>query len=158
MRHVPEIVFWVAACTGTWLLTLSSVSTSELVTGPVCALPCAVLAVAARYAVRRSWRPRIGWLRWLLPLPVAVVADTGRVLGVAARALLGRPVPSGQLRTIGLPHDRTAAVRRARQAAAVLLVTAAPGTLVIDIDPEDDDAVLHALGDGRPHLEEAVRR
>lgn len=156
MRHLPEILFWEAACTGVWLLTLSSISMPELVTALVCALPCAVLAVLARHSVEGSWLPRAAWARWLLPLPVAVVADTGRVLRLAVLALFARPIPAGELRTVRLTHDREGRVWRARQSAAVLLVTAAPGTVTLDVDQDSSDAVLHALGAGRPQVEEAV--
>lgn len=158
MRHLPEFLFWEAACTGVWLLTVSSVSAPELVAALVCALPCAVLAVVARHAVEGSWHPRAAWARWLLPLPVAVVADAGRVLRLAVLALVGRPIPEGDVRTLRLTHDRAGAVWRARQSTAVLLVTAAPGTVVLDVDPDSAETVVHSLGSGPPRMEEVVRR
>jgi hypothetical protein len=115
MRHLPEILFWEAACTGVWLLTLSSVTRAELITALVCALPCAVLAVLARHAVEGSWLPRAAWARWLLPLPVAVVADTVRILRMAVVSLLGRPIPAGEVRRLTLTHDRAGRQWRGRQ-------------------------------------------
>lgn len=158
MRHLPEFLFWEAACTGVWLLTTSSIGTPELVAALVCALPCAVLAVLARHAVEGSWLPRAGWTRWLLPLPVAAVADTARVLRLAVVSLLGRPVPAGEVRTLTLTHDRAGRQWRARQSAAVVLVSAAPGTVVLDVEPDDGETVLQALGSGAPRMEEVVRR
>lgn len=157
MRLAVEVLFWWAACVGVWLLTLSSVSLSEGLIATGCALPCAVLGVAGRRAVDGSWAPSPRWVRWLLVLPVSVVADGLRVLGHALAALAGR-VPTGEIRTVRLHKDRPAARWRARQAVATAVVSAAPGTVVVDVDDDSGDMVLHALGSGRPALEEVVRR
>ncbi len=158
MRYLAEGLFWEAAGTGLWLLTLSSVSTSELVTALLCALPCAVLAIAARRAVESSWAPRPRWIRWLLPLPAAVLADGARVLGLAALSLAGRPVPAGELRTVGLIRDRDDRAWRAHRAVAVTLVSPAPGTVALDVAPRSGELLVHALGSGRPEMQEVVRR
>lgn len=158
MALLLEAVFWEAACTGLWLLTLSSVNTPELATALCAAVPCAVLAVTARRAVGGSWAPRPRWTTWLVPLPVAVLADTARVLARAAGVLAGRRIPDGRVREVRLPRDRPSARWRTRQAAATGLVTAAPGTVVLDVDERSGRMLLHALGDGRPSMEEVVRR
>lgn len=106
VRHVPEVASWWVVCVGLWLLTLSSISTSEVVVATAAGLPCAVLAVLARRAVEGSWPPRPAWACWLLPLPVAVVADSVRVLGLAAGVLVGRRIPEGEVRRVRLPRDR----------------------------------------------------
>lgn len=158
MRSVPEVLFWEAACVGLWLLTLSSITLSDVVAASAAAVPCAILAVAARRAVRGSWPPHPAWSRWLLPLPVAVVGDTVRLLGLAAGLLVGRRIPDGEVREADLRRDRTAALRRTREAAAAALVTATPGTLVLDVDADDRRIRVHALGDGRPSMEQVVGR
>jgi multisubunit Na+/H+ antiporter MnhE subunit len=170
MGIVLEGALWAAAATGVWLLTLSSVTLPELVTAVATAVPCAVLAVAARRALERSWSAAPSWARWLLPLPAAVVADTVRVLGLAAGVLVGRRIPAGELRRVPVHRERRAGRWAARQAAVAGLVSAAPGSVVLDVDDDDGDgdgdeggdgtasALLHALGSGRPRLEEAVRR
>lgn len=171
MRPLAEVLLWTAAATGVWLLTLSSVTLPELVAALATALPCAVLAVAARRALERSWSAAPSWARWPLTLPAVVVADTVRVLGLAAGVLLGRRIPEGELRRVPLHRDRPAARWAARQAAVEGLVSAGPGTVVLDVSVDgggagDGDgggdrspsALLHALGSGRPQLEEVVRR
>jgi multisubunit Na+/H+ antiporter MnhE subunit len=152
-----EAAFWWAVCVGIWLLTLSSISTAEVVTAVVASVPCAVLAVAARRGVEGSWLLRPRWARWLLPLPVAVLGDAVRVLGLAAGVLVGRRIPDGEVRSVDLPRDRPARLQAGRQAAAVLAVGAAPGTVVLDIDEDTGRMLVHALGAGRPRMEEAVR-
>jgi multisubunit Na+/H+ antiporter MnhE subunit len=156
-RFLAEVLVWTAACVGIWLLTLSSVSRSELLVALACALPCALLAAAGRRAVQGSWAPRPSWLRWLLPLPLAVAGDTARVLGRAVAALAGRR-PIGAVRSVALRRDRPAARWRARQAVAAALVSATPGTVVVDVDGDTGRMALHALGAGRPAMEEVVSR
>jgi multisubunit Na+/H+ antiporter MnhE subunit len=152
-----EVVFWWAACVGLWLLTLSSVSLSEALIATGCALPCAVLAVVARRAVEGSWPVQPRWVRWLLPLPVAVVADTARVLARGAGVLLGR-TPTGGAHTVQLHRDQPAGRWRTRQALGTVLVTATPGTVVLDVAEDSGEMCVHALGSGRPSMEEVLRR
>lgn len=158
MRTLAEVVCWWVACVGIWLLTLSSVSLPESLTAIGCALPCAILAVLARRAVEGSWPVQPGWSRWLLPLPAAVVSDSARVLGRAAGVLIGRRVPPGNERTVRLRRDRSAGRWHTRQALATVLVTATPGTVVLDVDEDSGEMRVHALGAGRPSMEEVVRR
>jgi multisubunit Na+/H+ antiporter MnhE subunit len=158
VKQLPEVALWWAACVGTWLLTLSSVNTAELVAAVAAGLPCAVVAVLARRAVRGPLSPRAAWLRWLLPVPVAVLADSARVLAVAAGALVGRRIPEGDLRRVTLPRDRSAGDWQNRQAAAVILVSASPGSVVLDVDVDSGEALVHALATGRPDVLKAVQR
>jgi multisubunit Na+/H+ antiporter MnhE subunit len=155
---VLEVAFWWAVGVGLWLLTLSSVSGQELVAAIATGLPCAVMAVLARRVVRGPLQPRAAWLRWLLPVPVAVLTDSARVLGVAAGALIGRRIPDGDLRRVSLPRDDSADDWQNRQAAAVVLVSASPGTVVLDVDADTGRALVHELASGRPDVLTAVQR
>jgi multisubunit Na+/H+ antiporter MnhE subunit len=157
IHRALEVAFWWAVAIALWLLTLSSISTPEAVTAAAVGLPCGVLAVVARRAVQGSWPPHPAWSRWLVPLPVAVVTDSVRVLGRALGALIGR-VPVGEVRTTRLHRDRPEGRWRTRQAAAVVLVTATPGTVVLDLREDSGELVVHAMGAGAPSMEEVVRR
>jgi multisubunit Na+/H+ antiporter MnhE subunit len=98
------------------------------------------------------------WARWLLPLPVAVIADGARVLARGAGVLVGRRPPAGEIRTVRLHRDRPAGRWRTRQAWASVLVTAAPGTVVVDVDEESGDMRVHDLAAGAPAMERVVQR
>jgi hypothetical protein len=124
----------------------------------VSAVPCAVLAVLARHAVQGGWHAPPGWPRWLLLTPVGVVTDTVRVLGLAAGVLVGRRIPAGDERVVRLTRDAGTRQWQGRQAAAIGLVSASPGTIALDVDADTGDLLLHTLGAGRPHLEELVSR
>lgn len=158
MRLLAELLFWWAAAIGVWLLTLSSMSLPEVSIAAAAGLPCAVAAIASRRAVEGSWPPRAAWLRWAAPLPVAVVADGVRVLGRAAGVLVGRRIEEGEIRPVQLPRERPAPRRQSREAMAVTLVSATPGTVVFDLDDDSGRMLLHELGGGRPQVDEAVSR
>jgi multisubunit Na+/H+ antiporter MnhE subunit len=158
VRRLAEVLFWWAVCVGVWLLTLSSISAPEVVLAAAVGLPCAVMAVVARRAAGGSWLPRPAWSRWSAALPGAVLADTVRVLGTALGVLTGHRIAAGELRRVPLPRDPRASRRHARQAVATFLVTAAPGTIVLDVDENSGEMLVHALATGPSRLEKAMRR
>ena len=153
MDRIVEVVVWWALLLGVWLLTLAAFSVAELVAGTVAALPCAVLAAMGRQAVGGEWRVRPGWLRWLVPLPLAILSDTYLVLMAALR----RRPRSGRLGEVRLRPERTKRVARAQQAIATTVLSAAPRTLVVDVRPDEGVLVVHPLVGGRERVEEAVR-
>jgi hypothetical protein len=161
VRIVETLVWWPPLC-GLWLLTLSTFPRPELVAAVVLSLPCAAAATVARRAVGASWRPRARWLRWLPPLPGAVLADTGRVL----LRVLRRPVTGaarGRLRQVTLPEESDAAHTAAQRALAVIALSLPPGSVVIGAGDgsdgsEGDELTLHVLAEGPPHLREVIER
>ena len=155
-----EVPWWMAACTGVWLLTLSSVSWPDLAVAAACAVPCALAARAGRRAVGGHWRPRLRWLAWLAPLAAAIPADLARLFLVAARpaAAQAGDGPPGRFQRITMPRGEPVPVASARHALATLTISATPGSLVIDSDPAAGTLDLHDLGSGWPHLDQVVAR
>ncbi|MEV4754236.1 hypothetical protein AB0J86_03855 [Micromonospora sp. NPDC049559] len=178
MRWVAETATWYAVLLLAWLAMLSSRAAEELVAGAVCALPTAVVAVAARRAIRRAWRPRPAWATWPLLLVPAVPADTARLLGRVLPGLLrtravggrtrgaaggrtrgtaGRNRSAGRTRGTATPPGEPAARRDLRRAWGTIVLSATPGSVVLRW-PADGPAVLHVLGSGRPSPERTVTR
>lgn len=149
------MLVWWALLVGVWLVTVTAFSPVELVAGVVAALPCAAAAVAGRRAVNGAWRVRPGWWQWLLPMPLAVVAESCRVLLVPFRRGRRRG-GTGRLEEVRLRRERPRAVARTQQAIATTVVSVAPGTLVVDVRADEDVLVVHRLLGGRGRLEEAV--
>lgn len=150
---VIEAVVWWGLCLGVWLVTLSAVSGQELVVATPLGLVSGVLAVIARRVAGNRWRLRPQWFLPVLLVPVAILADTVRVLAAAVTR------PSG--RFVDLPVSQGAgdgAPARGRRALATMVITVSPGTIVVDIDPETGRATVHTLNAGRPHMEEVVAR
>lgn len=152
-----EVLWWWGACVGIWLLTLSSVTPAELTVAIACGLPCALAARAGRRAVSDTWLPRPQWLAWLVRLPASIMADSVRLATLLAPAARKRADP-GRLRDIQLPGAEPGPVAVARRALASLVVSASPGTVVVDSDPRNSRLTVHAMPGGWPGLDQVVAR
>jgi multisubunit Na+/H+ antiporter MnhE subunit len=151
-----EVLAWCPLLFGLWLLTLASVSIAESIAAGISAVLCAVIARAGRRASRVRWHPDPGWLRWFALLPIAICVDTVRVFAIAVRMAFGRPAPQRWDR-IELPADRSTARADARRAAAVLALSTAPGSFVVDAPP-DGPLLVHTLVSVPPRIDERVGR
>lgn len=127
---------WWAVLTACWVLTASSVTPAEVVAGAVVALTVAPAAGIARRAVEARWRIRGRWLRRVATLPGALVRETAAVLSLPLRR--GRDV-TGELRWWPLRPEPDPDVAAARRALAATLLSATPGSMVIDERPARDD-------------------
>lgn len=157
LAAAAEVGWWWGCATGIWLLTLSSVTGPDLWAAIGCGLPCGLAARAGRHAMSCRWLPRPGWARWLLPLPAAVITDTGRLLLVALRGLAGDRQP-GRLREVALARAERPDTAAAHRALAALAISLSPGTFVLESDPEENKLVIHALTAGWPHPDRVVSR
>ena len=150
LRAVPEVAFWTAACLGVWLLTLSSVSVSEIVTAAAVSVACGVLAArpGGRSGApgRRGCAGRSGWSR----CPSRCSATACACWAWPPECSSGAASRTARLRTVQLPRGEPERRRATRQAAAAVLVSASPGTVVLDVDEDTGELRLHALGAGRP--------
>lgn len=162
MAAVGEVLAWWVVLVGIWLSTLSSPNSQELGVAVASSLVCALAAVPVRRALPAKWRPQLGWVRWLLPLPAAVLADMVRLFGLALaprRALPGGgESKDGELSEIHLPQDDDPHRAGIRRALASLAVSATPGTYVVDSRSEDNVLIVHSLGSGTPSMDEVVSR
>ena len=157
--RLAETLLWWGLLFGVWVVTLSAASTVELAVGAASALPCALAAVGARQAIGSSWRPSIGWVRWLGWTALAIPADTVRVLAVAAnQAARRRRDERGSYERVQLEADDRPSVGRARQAIATMVVTGTPASYVTDVDVERAELVVHRLVSGPPSIEKVVSR
>lgn len=142
-----EALFWWCAALGIWLLSLSAVSTSELVVATLVSLPCGALAVAGRLASRHAWKARPGWVLPVLLAPLTIVTDSVQVLSSAVTGGAGRfeRVPVGGGTGSGpLPEGR--------RAAATFWLSITPGSYVVDIDPATGEALLHVVAERGPSM------
>ncbi|GDY29642.1 Na+/H+ antiporter subunit E [Gandjariella thermophila] len=160
MTRLVEVAVWWLVLVLFWLATLSATSRAEFLVALIAGLPCAVAATAARAAGGWRWRVRPAWSRWLVPLIPAAIADTARVLARAAREpRAGRREPhrvtERELRRIPLVAGEDEARSAGWRAVAAALMSATPGTVVLDSPPEEPVLLVHDL-DGRPSRLEGV--
>jgi multisubunit Na+/H+ antiporter MnhE subunit len=130
-----------------WIVLAGQADAQDLVAGSA----AAVLAVGAGYFLSERGKMvpsmRAADLRPLAAVPWRVVVETWQVFAVAARKAAGRSTASGALRTV--PVDVGADVRgwpaARREAVLTALLSAAPNTVVVDIDMEAGTALVHQL-------------
>jgi multisubunit Na+/H+ antiporter MnhE subunit len=143
-------LIYAGALLGMWIVLAGQPDIQDLVVGSV----AAVLAVGTGYLVsdRGKMVPsaQVADLRTVVGVPWQVVAETGQVFALAARKAVGRPVAPGALCTV--PVDVGTDVRgwpaARREAVLTALMSAAPNTIVVDIDMEAGTALVHQLAGG----------
>jgi multisubunit Na+/H+ antiporter MnhE subunit len=140
-------LIYAGALLGMWIVLAGQPDVQDLVAGSA----AAVLAVGVGYRVSQRGKMvpsvRVADLRTLAAVPWQVVVETGQVFALAARKAAGRPAASGALRTV--PVDVGTDVRgwpaARREAVLTALLSAAPNTVVVDIDMEAGTALVHQL-------------
>ena len=148
---------YAGALLGMWIVLAGQPDAQDLVAGSV----AAVLAVGVGYLLSQRGKMvpsvRAADLRTLAAVPWQVVVETGQVFALAARKASGHPAAPGALRTVPLdagPDVRGWPAAR-REAVLTALLSAAPNTVVVDIDMEAGTALVHQLisagpADARP--------
>jgi hypothetical protein len=121
MARAVESAVWWAVLVGVWLTTLSTINWQDLLVAAVMAVPCALAATLLRGVYHGHWRPASAWT-----LPLAIVRG--------CRALFSRRT---ELRHIP--------VKPVRKAVKTVIVSASPGTVVLD--DEGDSLLVHGQGD-----------
>ena len=140
-------LIYAGALLGMWIVLAGQPDVQDLVAGSA----AAVLAVGVGYLVSQRGQMvpsvRVADLRTLAAVPWQVVVETGQVFALAARKAAGRPVAPGALRTVPVDAGTDARGWPAARREAVLtaLLSAAPNTIVVDIDMEAGTALVHRL-------------
>ena len=144
-------LIYAGALFGMWIVLAGQPDVQDLVLGSA----SAVLAVGVGYLVSQRGKMvptvRVVDLRMLAAVPWQVVAETGQVFALAARKASGRPVAPGVLRTVpvGVGTDARGWPAARREAVLTALLSAAPNTIVVDIEMEAGTALVHQLA-GNP--------
>jgi len=146
---------YAGALVGMWIVLAGQPDAQDLSAGPV----AAVLAVGVGYLISQRGKMvpsvRAADLRTLAVVPWQVVIETGQVFALAARKASGRPTALSAMRTVPLdagPDVRGWPAAR-REAVLTALLSAAPNTVVLDIDMEAGTALVHQLA-GAPQPDE----
>src|ERR1700744_3825893 len=152
-------LLYAGALLGVWIVLAGELDTQDLVLGSV----AAVFAVGVGFLVSQRGRMvpsvRAADLRTLAAVPWQVVVETGQVFALAARKASGRRVTPGALCTVPLdagPDARGWPAAR-REAVLTALLSAAPNTIVVDINMEAGTALVHQLA-GAPQPDQLPAR
>jgi multisubunit Na+/H+ antiporter MnhE subunit len=138
---------YAGALLGVWIVLAGEPDVTDLIAGST----AAVFSVVVGYFLsdRGKMVPalRAGDVRALAAVPWQLVAESWQVFALAARKATGRPIAPGALRTVPVKVDgglRGWPAAR-REAALTAVLSAAPNTVVIDIDMEAGTALVHQL-------------
>lgn len=146
---VLELVLWWIAGTLSWLVTVSTVTVPETVVAGSTALLGAVLARIARRATGFQAAARGTWLRWAALVPAAAVTDTVRLTGWLAGPR-GESLKEQRMPGTGSPQAT------GWRAAAMIALSATPGSVVFYSNPDTNRIRVHVLADGWPRLDRHV--
>jgi multisubunit Na+/H+ antiporter MnhE subunit len=113
---------WWCALVAVWLTAAGTVTIQELVLAGVTGVACAWAAVVLRGIYGGEWRLVSAW-----GLPVAIVRESGALFS-------------------GHANVRRVDVRPAVKAVRTLVLSASPGTVVLD--DKDGSLLVHTLGRG----------
>jgi multisubunit Na+/H+ antiporter MnhE subunit len=129
----------------TWLLFVFQLPMSELLAGAAAAALSVLVLHAGLRAVPLCFEPRLHWLAQAWQLPGMVSRDMGYLLRNVARHILHRPVRSQFL--LGSFNTSDDCRGAAQRVLAVLFLSTAPNSIVVDIDIEktSSNLLLHQL-------------
>ncbi len=126
-----------------WLLFVFQLPMSELLAGAAGAALSVLVLHAGLRAVPLCFEPRLRWLAQARRLPGMIVGDMGYLLRNLVGHVLRRPVQSEFL--LGSFHTGTNCRGAAQRALAVLFLSTAPNSIIVDIDVTDPDLLVHQL-------------
>jgi hypothetical protein len=130
---------WLAGLFGLWLLLVGTVQEVELVAGLCAAALGATVAEVIRSQGLLRYRVQWRWLRLLWKPLARVVPDFFLVLSALVRR------SDGRFQTLEFPAGGERAVDAGRRAFAIVGTSLAPNRLVVDIDPDTGEALVHDL-------------
>jgi hypothetical protein len=125
-----------------WLMFVGTVAQVELIAGLCAAAIAATAAEVVRSQGLLNFRVEARWLARGARQLLSVVPDFFVVLAAIARR------PRGTFRTFEFPAGGRRAVDNGRRAWAALTGSLAPNRLVVDVDPETGEALVHDLVPG----------
>jgi hypothetical protein len=139
MRRVTAWLAWFGGLLALWLLLVGTVQNVEVLAGLAAAAIGATAAEVVRSQGLLRYRVESRWIWPGLRQLVHVVPDFLRVLAVLPRR------PSGRFRTVPFPAGGERDVDRGRRAWATLAASLAPNRLVVDMDADTGEALVHDL-------------
>jgi hypothetical protein len=146
MTRVAAWLSWFAGLLVLWLLLVGTVQDVERIAGLCAAAFGATAAEVVRSQGLLRFRVEWKWLRQVWKPLLRVVPEFFLLLFALARR------PHGRFRTIEFPTGGDRAVDAGRRAFAVVAPSLAPNRLVVDVDPNAGEVLVHDLLPGSPEL------
>ena len=143
-KRVGFWVAWYVPLVVLWLAFVDTFARQEVIAGLVAAAIAATAAelVRSQELVRFRLDPR--WLRGLPGLPWQVLRDTWLLTVALWRHCTGHPV-RGVFRVVPFPSEADDNRSAARRALVTVLVSVAPNTVVVGVEGDEGELLVHEL-------------
>ena len=143
-KRVGFWVAWYVPLVVLWLAFVDTFARQEVIAGLVAAAVAATAAelVRSQGLVRFRLEPR--WLRGLPGLPWQVLRDTWLLAVAMWRHCSGHPV-RGVFRVVPFPSEADDNRSAARRALVTVLVSVAPNTVVVGVEGDEGELLVHEL-------------
>jgi multisubunit Na+/H+ antiporter MnhE subunit len=143
-KRVGFWVAWYVPLVVLWLAFVDTFARQEVIAGLVAAAVAATAAelVRSQELVRFRLDPR--WLRGLPGLPWQVLRDTWLLTVALWRHCTGHPV-RGVFRVVPFPSEADDNRSAARRALVTVLVSVAPNTVVVGVEGDEGELLVHEL-------------
>jgi multisubunit Na+/H+ antiporter MnhE subunit len=143
-KRVGFWVAWYVPLVVLWLAFVDTFARQEVIAGLVAAAVAATAAelVRSQELVRFRLDPR--WLRGLPGLPWQVLRDTWLLTVALWRHCTGHPV-RGVFRVVPFPSEADDNRSAARRALVTVLVSVAPNTVVVGVEGDEGELLVHQL-------------
>jgi multisubunit Na+/H+ antiporter MnhE subunit len=128
-----------------WLLLTTTWAGAEAVAGVVASVVAATAATIVHLREPARFRPRFRWLRHAWPIALRIASESWRAFGVLLGHVSGRRRVRGRLLAVPFRHGGESARDHARRALATAGLTMTPNSVVIGIDEENDEILVHQL-------------
>ena len=143
-KRVGFWIAWYLPLVLLWLAFVDTFARQEVIAGLVAAAVAATAAelVRSQELVRFRLDPR--WLRGLPGLPWQVLRDTWLLTVALWRHCTGHPV-RGVFRVVPFPSEADDNRSAARRALVTVLVSVAPNTVVVGVEGDEGELLVHEL-------------
>lgn len=145
LRYVGYFLAWWAVLFGIWIVLVDSLEHPEYVAGPVAAVLAAMVALGLRVYGGVRFRPRLGWLQLLAPVPGGVLRDCGVLLLVLWRRVALRQHPPAAFRAVHFPAVADDPESAAWRAFVTIVTSTTPNTFVVGVDKSRGTILVHQL-------------
>jgi multisubunit Na+/H+ antiporter MnhE subunit len=145
-RVVVEVAVWWLVTLGLWCAFVSTLSSTEILSGAAAGLVAALSVAQLRVIDWPVFRPTPRWVSWLPAFIASAVGDTIGVFLALWRWVVRGERDGAEFRTIPLGPPGDDRRSRAHRALAAITLSATPGAYVVQTYPEHGEARVHVFG------------
>ncbi len=144
MNYVLRVVLSSAGFLVLWFVFVFQLTTKELFAGAACSAFTVILVQITFRAVPLNFAPRLSWIMAGAGVPTSIAKDL-LIMATDLAKRLSRKRPRSAFRLVRFPIAKSGARASAQRALAVVFVSVSPNSVVVDVDAERGDILVHQL-------------